>query len=189
MIEYYYKCLPKRCYHNGDYTLEAVQPDHIEKIRQWRNEQMDVLRQSKLISNEEQIAYYEKHVWPEMIKKYPDKILFSLKYDGGFHGYCGLVNISWENLRGEISFLLETQIANRRKDYNEIFPIVLMMIKNIAFGELSLNRIFGELFDIRPQYAEAFENAGFMLEGVLKAHSRLNGKLVDSLVYGILNTK
>jgi RimJ/RimL family protein N-acetyltransferase len=64
-----------------------------------------------------------------------------------------------------------------------------MMIKNIAFGELSLNRIFGELFEIRPQYAEAFENAGFMLEGVLKAHSRLNGKLVDSLVYGILNTK
>ena len=157
MTEYYYQCLPKRLYQQGNYTLEAVQPKHIEKIRIWSNEQMHVLRQSKSISKEGQIAYYKKHVWPEMKKNNPDKILFSLKFDGELQGYGGLVNISWENLRGEISFLIKTDVANTKKDYDEYFPNFLILIQNIAFGELSLYRIFGELFDLRPKYSKAFE--------------------------------
>jgi len=186
--DYFYKCLPQRTYRKGNYTLEAMQPEHIEQIRNWRNDQMDILRQSKPISKEEQIAYYEKHVWPEMKKKYPDKILLSLKYDGELQGYGGLVNISWEIFRGEISFLLDTQIANTKKDYDELFPLFLLIIKYIAFHDLSLLKIYGELFAIRPKYTEAFENAGFTLEGVLKAQSRLKGEPIDSLVYSILYT-
>jgi hypothetical protein len=32
MTDYFYKCLPKRIYQNGDYILEAVQSEHIEKV-------------------------------------------------------------------------------------------------------------------------------------------------------------
>ena len=46
-------------------------------------------------------------------------------------GYGGLVNISWENLRGEISFLLKTDVANTKKDYDEYFPNFLILIQNI----------------------------------------------------------
>ena len=187
--EVYYKCLPRKIYKIENHTIEAVQPEHIEHIRLWRNQQMDVLRQSKPISKEEQIAYYKKHVWPEMKKNNPDKILLSLKFDGELQGYGGLVNISWENLRGEISFLLDTRIANTKKDYDELFPFFLLIIKNIAFHDLTLFRIYGELFAIRPKYAKAFENAGFTLEGVLRAQSRLNSKPINSLIYGILNEK
>jgi len=63
MTEYYYQCLPKRLYQKGNYTLEAVQSEHIEKVRQWRNEQMDILRQSNPISKDDQIQYYENHIW------------------------------------------------------------------------------------------------------------------------------
>ena len=121
MTDHFYKCLPKRTYQMGEYSTEAVQPEHIEIIRQWRNEQMDVLRQSKPISKAEQIAYYEKNVWPEMIKKNPDKILLSIMYDGVLKGYGGLVYLSWEHLRGEISFILDTQIANTQMDFGELF--------------------------------------------------------------------
>ena len=71
MTDYYYKCLPRRYYEHGDYTLEAVQPEHIEKIRIWRNEQMDVLRQPKPILKEQQIQYYEKHIWSELKSNQP----------------------------------------------------------------------------------------------------------------------
>ena len=64
-------------YQEGDYELESVQPEHIEKIRQWRNEQMDVLRQSKPISKEQQIQYYEKHIWSELKSSQPKNILLS----------------------------------------------------------------------------------------------------------------
>ena len=40
-------------FQNENYTLETVQPEHIEKIRKWRNEQLEVLRQSKPISKDD----------------------------------------------------------------------------------------------------------------------------------------
>ena len=133
MTDYYYRCLPKTTFQNGNVTLEAVQPEHIEQIRKWRNEQMNILRQSKPVSKAEQIAYYEKNVWPEMIKKNPDKILLSIMCDGVLKGYGGLVYLSWENLRGEISFLLDTQIANTQRDFGELFPLFLLMIKYLKY--------------------------------------------------------
>jgi len=184
----YYKCLPKNNYEYSNYLLQAVLPEDIEKIRQWRNDQMTILRQSKSISKKEQITYYEKHVWPEMIKNYPDKILLSIRYDGKLLGYGGLVNISWETFNGEISFLLDTEIANTKKDYNELFPLFLLNIKNIAFHDLSLTRIYGELYSIRPKYVEVFENLGFKLENVIKSQTIINDKPIDSLVYSISNT-
>ena len=81
MTEYYYQCLPKRLYQQGNYTLEAVQSEHIEKLRQWRNEQMDILRQSNPISKDDQIQYYEKNILSELNSDCPDNILLSLKYD------------------------------------------------------------------------------------------------------------
>ena len=77
MTDHFYKCLPKRTYQMGEYSTGAVQPEHIEIIRQWRNEQMDVLRQSKAISKEQQIMYYEKHIWPELKNDEPKQILLS----------------------------------------------------------------------------------------------------------------
>ena len=76
-----YKCLKEKTFENGEYTIEAVLPEHIEKIRQWRNEQMDVLRQSKAVSKEQQIMYFEKHIWSELKNDEPKHFsLFTIFY-------------------------------------------------------------------------------------------------------------
>ena len=123
MTDYFYKCLPEKTYQNGDYKLEAVQPEHIEKIRQWCNEQMDVLRQTKAISKEAQIQYYENNVWPEINTNHPDKILLSLKSDGELIGYGGLIYISWGNRIADVSFVLNTKIISDNEKYLKIFTI------------------------------------------------------------------
>jgi len=89
-MKLFYKCLPQRIYQNGEYTIEAVQPHHIERIRQLRNEQMDLLRQENPISKEEQIQYYEKYIWPELKSDNPKNILLSYKYKDELIGYGGL---------------------------------------------------------------------------------------------------
>ena len=118
MTDYYYKCLPRRYYEHGDYTLEAVQPEHIEKIRIWRNEQMDVLRQPKPILKEQQIQYYEKHIWSELKSNQPKNILLSYKHQNILIGYGGLVNLSWVDKRGEMSFLLDSSIVENDNHRN-----------------------------------------------------------------------
>jgi len=186
MTDYLYKCLPQKTYQNGDYILEAVQPEQIEKIRQWRNDQMDILRQSKPISKEEQIQYYENYVWPEMDKNKPDKILFSLKSNGELIGYGGLVNISWEHLRGEMSFLLDSSRANNKGTYHSDMSSFIYLNKEICLNQLAFNRLFTETFEFRHTHIDILKENGFILEGRMRQHIKFNNKYSDSLIHSIV---
>ena len=51
---------------NGLMSLTPVQPDHIQLIRIWRNNQLNILRQSDYLSESDQISYFDNYVWPDM---------------------------------------------------------------------------------------------------------------------------
>ena len=187
MTDFHYKCLPKKTYQDEDYIIEAVQPEHIEIIRQWRNKQVNVLRQSKPISKEEQKYYYETNVWPELTSDQPQKILLSFKYKGELIGYGGLVNISWVNLRAEISFLCDTKIASDHKIYRVHFLGFLNMIKTLAFNTLGLNRFFTETFTYRSEQIKILKYFGMGIEGVLKSSYLKNGKFFNTAIQSIVN--
>jgi hypothetical protein len=95
-------------------AISAVQPEHIESIRVWRNEQLDVLRQAHPISVDEQTAYFDRVIWHDMDSTTPRQILVAIHLSGEFIGYGGLVHLSWSDQRGEVSFLIRTdQMKNR----------------------------------------------------------------------------
>jgi hypothetical protein len=187
MTEYYYKCLSKRLFQQGGYTLEAVQPEHIEKIRVWRNEQMDILRQQNPISQEDQIQYYKNNIWSELKSDEPKNILLSYKYKGNMIGYGGLVHISWSNRRAEISFICDPKIAAQGKLYRFIFINYLELIRDLSFKALSLNRLFTETFSYRKDQISILEDFGMDIEGVLKSSYKINGKYCDSVIQSTIN--
>lgn len=188
-MKVYYKCLAKKTYQNGYYTLEAVQPEDIEKIRQWRNEQIDVLRQSKPISKEEQIAYYKRYIWSELKSNQPKNILLSYKYKNKLIGYGGLVNLSWQDKKAEISFIVNTSITKDSIKYKNIFKNYLIMIKDIAFRNLNFNKLFTETYSFRFNHIKILEGEGFLKEGAMKEHIIQNGHKFDSIIHGIINDK
>jgi len=187
MTEHYYECLPKRRYQQGNYTLEAVQPEHIEKIRQWRNKQMDVLRQSNPISKDDQIQYYENHIWSELKSDEPKNILLSYKFKDELIGYGGLVHISWEHLRAEISFICNPKIFGQDKLYRICFIKFLEMIKDLSFNTLGLKRLFTETFSFRKEQISVLIDFGMEIEGVLKSNYKINGKYCDSVIQSVIN--
>ena len=63
---------------DGPVVVRAVEPEHIEAIRCWRNAQIDVLRQSRPITADEQVAYFERAVWPDKRSDRPANILLGL---------------------------------------------------------------------------------------------------------------
>ena len=164
----------------------TIQPKEIEIIRKWRNEQMAILRQRKIISKQDQIDYYKKVIWSQLDKDYPEIILLSIFQNEKFVAYGGLVNISWENKRAEVSFVSETNIASNEKHYHNLFSQYLSLIKYFGFSELGLNRLFTETFDIRPKHILTLEKSGFILEGIMKSHVIINGINTNSLIHGIL---
>jgi len=181
-----YKCLRGARFEQGEFELLSIRPDDIELIRQWRNEQMPVLRQSHLITPEQQRAYFEQSVWPLFSLDHPPQILFSYLRSKELIGYGGLVHVNWGDKRAEVSFLLRTSTVLDIPNYQSLFRTYLSLVQSVAFTCLGFNRLFTETFDIRPDHIAVLEQVGFRLEGRMRQHVCIDGQFVDSLIHGKL---
>jgi RimJ/RimL family protein N-acetyltransferase len=56
-----------------------------------------------------------------------------------------------------------------------------------AFGELGLRRVHAEPFATNPASARVLEKAGFTLEGRMRANACKEGRVVDQLLYAVVN--
>jgi RimJ/RimL family protein N-acetyltransferase len=183
-----YRCLPRARIKRGPYAIVAVQPEHIESIRQWRNEQIAVLRQNAPITAEQQKRYYATKIWPAMEQAHPENILLSYFLEDLMIGYGGLVHIAWQHLRAEVSFLLEPSRAADPVQYGRDFSSFLELIQETAFASLGLRRLFTETYAGRDHHVSLLERSGFRREGVLRQHVLQVNKPVDSLIHGRLRS-
>ena len=168
----------------GEYCITPLREKDIFKIKEWRNAQMDFLRQKSPLTDKEQEDYYRKVIKPEFSHPAPSQILFSFLKNGECIGYGGITNIDWESKRTELSFLLNNKRAWVNSVYDKEFSIFLSLIKQLVFEKLQFNRIFTETFDIRPFHISILEKNGFIPEGRMHQHVFLKGKFVDSLIHG-----
>lgn len=183
-----YLQLQQDCYSLLEYEIRSLREHEMQAIKQWRNEQMAVLRQSRILTDEDQRSYYHEIVLPSYNVEHPKLMLFSYYYDGRHIGYGGLTNLDWVNRRAEISYLVETERSSEEDvvQYTSDFSTFLNLMKHIAFEELDLHRLFTETFDIRPLHIQILESSGFQFEGRMKEHVRIDDRYVDSLLHGCL---
>ena len=184
-----YKCLNAQEWIEGTYELRTISPAEIQLIREWRNLQMDILRQNNEISQSAQEEYFNKYIWPDMKLEKPKNILLSFYYKKKLIGYGGLVHISWENKNAEISFLLNHSDSANIGIYTEHFIAFLKLIKKISFMDLKFEKIYTETYDIRRHHVLVLEKNGMVLEGIKRRHILLGNKYVDSLMHGILRSE
>jgi RimJ/RimL family protein N-acetyltransferase len=162
--------------------LVPLRRGDMRAIMQWRNDQIDFLRQDRPLTDEDQERYWDK-VRAGFKEYNPEEILFSLLQDDKCIGYGGLTRINWGASHGEVSFLLETD----NSDYEENFTFFLKQLKVVAFNNLRFHRIYTETYAIRPEHVAILEKQGFFLEGRMREHARVQGKWVDALIHGCLN--
>jgi RimJ/RimL family protein N-acetyltransferase len=171
---------------NKEYRIVPIRKLDIYEIKKWRNEQIDFLRQNTLLTDQDQSNYFERWIVPSFSETQPKMILFSYLEYNTCIGYGGLTNIDWENRRGELSFLVQTERTLDVQQYRRDFSCFLHMMKSVAFNELQFDRIVTETYDIRPEHVRILEENGFVLEGRLKEHVVIRGQRVDSLLHGCL---
>jgi len=179
-----YKCLVNESINSGKITLQTIQPQEIQKIRVWRNNQKIKLRQSADITIIEQEKYFKEHVWKLLDSPNPFQILLGIHDESKFIGYGGLVNISYENLRAEVSFLLDTQIEEDSNKYEDTFRNFLAGIELLAKNDLCLHKIFTETYDFRSKHLKIIETLGYAREGILRDHNLVDGGWVASIIHG-----
>jgi len=182
-----YRVMPRPCLGDSTLLLRAIGPQDIEPVRQWRNAQMDVLRQTEPISPEAQVRYFAEHVWPDQDSPQPRQILLAIERHGELIGYGGLVHISWPYRRAEVSFLLAPHLEQDPESLSSLFSRFLVLVQEFAFADLGLRRLTTETYAHRSVHIGAMELAGHRLEGVLREHVLVDGKPTDALVHGILS--
>lgn len=170
------------------YSLVPIREEDMLSIMEWRNAQIDILRQKEKLTPQMQKKYFQEILKPSFQHPQPRQILFSFLKGDQLIGYGGLTHIDWNAARGEISFLLETERTKNLETYNKDFSIFLGLLKKVAFKDFQLNRIFAETFDIRPYHVEILVQNGFVYEGRLREHVRLGERYVDSLIHSCLRS-
>ena len=178
-----YRILRLNDYRHGCYRLLPIRPDDREAIRQWRNAQLDILRQAEPLSAEAQNRYFREVVAPLFEAEQPGQLLFSLLLDEELIGYGGLVHIDWLAGRAEISFLLETDRNAQITTFQTDFAAYLHLLRQVAFDDLSLRKINTEAYDVRPYLMAVLEAEGFAEEARLPRHVQVAGQLVDTVFH------
>ncbi|TBV82713.1 MAG: GNAT family N-acetyltransferase [Desulfobulbaceae bacterium] len=181
-----YCILSNNTYKMEQYSIVPIRKEDIFFIKKWRNEQMTILRQKKLLTDQEQLSYYEDDVVPSFSQVNPKIILFSYLYSDRCIGYGGLTNIEWLSKRAELSFLLDTKRATDPALYEMEFSFFIIFMKKVVFDGLDFNRIFTETYAFRQEHISILEKNGFRFEGRMRQHVMIKGKFVDSLLHGFL---
>ncbi len=178
-----YQCLNKQVYSLGDYTIVPLRYEDRFSIMKWRNEQIYHLRQARPLTEEDQQRYFDQVVSRLFEAKQPDQILFSYLEKGECIGYGGLVHINWIDRHAEISFIMDTRLE--KEHFARHWSNWLTLVKELAFSELRLHKIFTYAFDLRPHLYPVLEANGFTREATLKEHCLFEGQYKDVIIHSL----
>lgn len=181
-----FKMLTKNRFELGKYAVVPFREEDKYRIKDWRNQQMNVLRQKQMLTDKDQENYFLNFILPSFTQDEPRIMLFSFLENENCIGYGGLTNIDWECKRVELSFLVNPQRIGIQEMYTGDFSAFISLMKKIVFEELKFNRIFTETYDVRPLHVQILERNGFKPEGRMKEHTIVDGKFTDSLLHGFI---
>ncbi len=154
-----YKILTNKRYLFSGYTVKPISFYALMRIRRWRNDQMNILRQKEKLSILKQLTYY-KEVIKFRCNKSPKNVLFGYYLENKLIGYGGFVHIDWNNLSCELSFLLDTKYYET-KEYELHFLNINSLVLSLAFLELGFNAISTETYNVRPVHLKCINEIGF----------------------------
>jgi RimJ/RimL family protein N-acetyltransferase len=167
-------------------TVRALGGNDLEPIRQWRNEQMDVLRQSEIITKRAQRAWYQAVYLPTVASDRPTQLLFVLRQEGERRAYGGFTYLEWNLRRAELSFLAAPSLARNTDRYAATQQLFFSFLLTFGFERLHLTRLFTETYAFRADHIRVLECVGLQHEGTLRRHGWGQEAPVDSLIHGIL---
>lgn len=166
------------------YSICLYREQDIMLVKDWRNQQMEALRQDRVLTEQDQLNYYHNVVMPTFQQAQPKIILFSYLRENQCIGYGGLTNIHWHDKRAELSFLVNTDRTKHPETYTADFSTFIKLMMHVAFEQLNLNRIFTETYNIRPLHIAILEATEMHYEGAMKQHVLINNQFEDSLIHG-----
>jgi len=122
--------------------LKCLSSYDTQKVRRWRNEQLDMLRTSFPLTEEMQEGFYKNII----CNRQSNARFWGMWIGAELIGMIGVENIELENRLGEISLLLNPEYNT---DINLNKALQLLLDK--GFNYLNLENIYTEIYDCHPK--------------------------------------
>jgi len=170
----------------GNYQIRAISDSMLSNLKEWRNAQMDVLRQNRILTDEDQQR------WWSSLKNNDDQVqfgLYTVTPQPALIGYGGLVYLNFEYKRAEVSFLLDPKRAAVRETYRADLCAAFTLFLRYGFERLGLHRVYTETFGFRDEHIAILEDFGLRREGVFRDHVFKKGRFWDSILHGMLRSE
>lgn len=160
-------------------NLAPLDSCYNEQLRTWRNrpEIMRWCRQSDVISDVEQTAWFSRQSADPTIKMY------AVMGQPGIVGVAGLTSIDRLARRAEFSLYIGPE--HHGEGYGRK-ALVALFTK--GFRDLGLNLIWGESFDGNPAI-RLFESLGMIREGTRRDFYFKDGRFIDAHLFSIRSTE
>ena len=158
-------------------TLRAIEREDLTCLRNWRNELIDNFRQHKFLNMRDQ------DLWWKRVTDDPRTEMFGICYTTLLIGVCGLCYIDWVSRHAEVSVYIGDPEHRGIGSALE----ALMALRDKAFNEFNLHRLWAEIYGFNQASVRLFERAGYSHEGTLKESHFAKGRYWDSLIYGLVN--
>lgn len=166
------------------FRLRAIAWSDREKVRSWRNSQLEVLRQINPLTVEDQDGYFRDVVLPQFELEHPPQLMFAFLRGSELIGYGALVHIHWGDLRGEVSFLTSPDRLDANT-FESDWTHYLELLKPVA-RKLGLHKLTTETYSMRQELMRILESNGFVQEGVLRDQHRIGSQFTDSYIHGFI---
>jgi len=164
-------------------NLRALEREDLKQLRDWRNDPdlRSVFREYRLLN----IVLQER--WFESLHKKnpPDNLMFGIvDRKNKLIGVTGLTYINWKNRNAELSFYLGDRRGN-----TAIEDDAVQMILDYGFNELSLHRIWVEVYEFNERTIKMLERNGFKKEGTIRHAVWRERKWWNSYLYSMLQSE
>jgi RimJ/RimL family protein N-acetyltransferase len=182
-----YKALSQNTFQFEEFQIVPIRYKDRLDIMKWRNEQMYHLRQSELLTEENQESYYQNIVAKLFTQNKPNQLLFSFLKNDKCIGYGGLVHIDWENKSSEISFIMDASLEE--DNFEILWTTFLKLIEKVAFTYLNFNSVFTYAFDLRQNLYPVLEKNNYLFKKRIKNQLQVNNKWFDVVIHEKKNQK
>ncbi|MEN8907916.1 MAG: GNAT family protein [Clostridiales bacterium] len=161
--------------------LDCLTLRDVEKVRIWRNNNIESLRTPFFLTEEMQKEFYENKI----CNRNSNCRFWAVRGPSGidFFGMVGLVNIEWENRLGEISIIIAPNQRGKGKGTNSI-----ELLLDAGFNQLNLTNIYGECYTLNENYIKFWDRICGMYNATkvtLPGRKYWDGNYYNSLYFNI----
>lgn len=145
-------------------NLACLTVEHFEQIRQWRDEQREILRTQTDLEPSE----YRRLLLEDECKRYSNENhLYGISDNGKFVAFGGLTHIKWglsSAISAELSF-----ICSQKYNYEMAFRFHLRVSSKIWFSDSYYNGkvLISETYPFRKFHMAVMESMGFKRKSII----------------------